>query len=103
MTRQILADALTIWETSGKLEGAKVVYMGDGNNIVNSWMRYAAVVPMEFVCCCPEGGNNRRQFRRFSVLFVPGVVRNFKLNPLPILRSPGTGSQSLLTLYVRVS
>mmetsp|Transcript_30429 Transcript_30429/g.51276 ORF Transcript_30429/g.51276 Transcript_30429/m.51276 type:complete len:388 (+) Transcript_30429:109-1272(+) len=52
---QILADALTIWETSGKLEGAKVVYMGDGNNIVNSWMRYAAVVPMEFVCCCPEG------------------------------------------------
>ena len=52
---QILADALTIWETSGKMEGMKVVYMGDGNNIVNSWLRYASVVPMEFTCCCPEG------------------------------------------------
>uniref|UniRef100_A0A7S0RC67 ornithine carbamoyltransferase n=1 Tax=Pyramimonas obovata TaxID=1411642 RepID=A0A7S0RC67_9CHLO len=52
---QILADALTIWETSGKMEGMKVVYMGDGNNIVNSWLRYASVVPMDFTCCCPEG------------------------------------------------
>eukprot|EP00959_Pyramimonas_sp_CCMP1952_P473589 9501992-Pyramimonas_sp.AAC.1 len=36
------------------MEGMKVVYMGDGNNIVNSWLRYASVVPMDFTCCCPE-------------------------------------------------
>ena len=29
--------------------------MGDGNNIVHSWLRLAAVVPMHFVCCCPAG------------------------------------------------
>lgn len=52
---QILADALTILECSGKLEGIKVVYVGDGNNIVHSWLRLAAVMPIEFVCCCPEG------------------------------------------------
>jgi len=52
---QILADALTIWETCGRLENVKVVYIGDGNNIVHSWLRFAAVMPIEFVCCCPEG------------------------------------------------
>merc|ERR1719193_2591520 len=52
---QILADALTILETSGEVEGKKVVYVGDGNNIVHSWLRFAAVYPIDFVCCCPPG------------------------------------------------
>ncbi len=29
--------------------------MGDGNNIVHSWIRLAAVFDFEFVCACPEG------------------------------------------------
>ena len=51
---QILADALTIYECLGRLEGVKVVYVGDGNNIVHSWLNLAAVVPFHFVCVCPE-------------------------------------------------
>lgn len=52
---QIVADALTIMEVRGHLEGVKVVYVGDGNNIVHSWLELAAVMPVEFVCCCPKG------------------------------------------------
>jgi len=52
---QIMADALTIVEHVGHLEGVKVVYVGDGNNIVHSWLRLAAVVPFHFVCACPPG------------------------------------------------
>ncbi|XP_068639079.1 ornithine carbamoyltransferase, chloroplastic-like [Aristolochia californica] len=52
---QIMADALTIIEHIGQLEGTKVVYVGDGNNIVHSWLLLAAVVPFHFVCVCPEG------------------------------------------------
>ncbi|KAK6939486.1 Aspartate/ornithine carbamoyltransferase, Asp/Orn-binding domain [Dillenia turbinata] len=52
---QIMADALTIIEHKGKLEGTKVVYVGDGNNIVHSWLLLAAVVPIHFVCACPKG------------------------------------------------
>ena len=52
---QIMADALTIIEECGSLEGKKLVYVGDGNNMVHSWLRMAAVVPFEFVCVCPEG------------------------------------------------
>ena len=32
-----------------------MVYVGDGNNIVHSWLRLAAVVPFHFVCACPVG------------------------------------------------
>ncbi|KAJ6736291.1 ORNITHINE CARBAMOYLTRANSFERASE CHLOROPLASTIC-LIKE [Salix viminalis] len=39
---QIMADALTIIEHVGRLEGTKVVYVGDGNNIVHSWLLLAA-------------------------------------------------------------
>lgn len=52
---QIMADALTIIEERGSMEGAKVVYVGDGNNIVHSWLELAARVGFHFVCCCPEG------------------------------------------------
>ncbi|ERM94673.1 hypothetical protein AMTR_s00011p00222000 [Amborella trichopoda] len=52
---QIMADALTIIEHIGHLEGTKVVYVGDGNNIVHSWLLLASVVPFHFVCACPKG------------------------------------------------
>ena len=52
---QIIADALTVEEVLGTIEGKKVVYVGDGNNIVNSWLELACVVPFDFVCACPKG------------------------------------------------
>ncbi|KAK4804868.1 hypothetical protein SAY86_004685 [Trapa natans] len=52
---QIMADALTIIEHIGQIEGTKVVYVGDGNNIVHSWLLLAAVIPVHFVCACPKG------------------------------------------------
>lgn len=52
---QIVADALTVVEARKNLDGAKIVYVGDGNNIVHSWFELAAVLPIEFTCCCPKG------------------------------------------------
>ncbi len=52
---QIMADALTILEKRGNLDGVKIAYVGDGNNIVHSWLRLASRIPMHFVCACPEG------------------------------------------------
>ncbi|XP_004291860.1 PREDICTED: ornithine carbamoyltransferase, chloroplastic [Fragaria vesca subsp. vesca] len=52
---QIMADVLTIIEHIGQLEGTKVVYVGDGNNIVHSWLLMASVIPFHFVCACPKG------------------------------------------------
>ena len=52
---QIMADIMTIKEHVGRYEDLKVVYVGDGNNIVHSWMRLAARFRLDFVCACPEG------------------------------------------------
>ena len=52
---QILADIFTVWEHREDLEDLKVVYVGDGNNIVHSWLHLAMRFPMHFVCSCPEG------------------------------------------------
>ena len=51
---QIMSDIFTIWETRGSLDDLKVTYVGDGNNIVHSWLHLAQKFPMEFVCACPE-------------------------------------------------
>ncbi|NQU63953.1 MAG: ornithine carbamoyltransferase [SAR324 cluster bacterium] len=52
---QIMADMLTILEYRGNLDNLKITYVGDGNNIVNSWLNLARLLPFHFVCACPEG------------------------------------------------
>jgi ornithine carbamoyltransferase len=51
---QIMADILTILEHRGHLNDLKVAYIGDGNNIVHSWLHLARRLPLHFVAACPE-------------------------------------------------
>ena len=52
---QALADAMTIRERFGALDGMRVTYLGDGNNVCHSLMRIAARFGMHFVAACPAG------------------------------------------------
>ena len=52
---QIMADLLTIYEHMNTVDNIKVVYVGDGNNIVHSWLNLASIIPLNFTCLCPEG------------------------------------------------
>lgn len=52
---QILSDLFTIKEKKGSYEGLKVTYIGDGNNIANSWIEAAARLPIQLALACPEG------------------------------------------------
>jgi ornithine carbamoyltransferase len=52
---QVLADCLTLLEHKGKLEGLKVAFVGDGNNMVHSWMEAAEKIPFSFALACPKG------------------------------------------------
>jgi ornithine carbamoyltransferase len=51
---QIMTDIFTVWEHLEVIDNPKIVYMGDGNNIVHSWLQLAMKIPINFVCCCPE-------------------------------------------------
>jgi ornithine carbamoyltransferase len=46
---QIMADILTVYEHLGRFEDLKIVYLGDGNNITNSWLELACLLGFEFV------------------------------------------------------
>jgi ornithine carbamoyltransferase len=52
---QALADAMTIRERLGRLEGVQVAWLGDGNNVCASLMVTCAKLGMGFVAATPEG------------------------------------------------
>jgi ornithine carbamoyltransferase len=52
---QALADVMTIRERFGRLEGVKVTYLGDGNNVCASLMVACAKFGMDFVAATPSG------------------------------------------------
>jgi ornithine carbamoyltransferase len=52
---QALADVMTIRERLGRLEGVRVAYLGDGNNVCASLMVACAKLGAEFVAATPEG------------------------------------------------
>ena len=52
---QALADVMTIRERLGRLEGARVVYLGDGNNVCASLMVACAKLGADFVAATPPG------------------------------------------------
>lgn len=52
---QILTDIFTVIEKKGAYEGIKVAYVGDGNNVANSWINAAVKLPIKLNLACPEG------------------------------------------------
>jgi ornithine carbamoyltransferase len=52
---QVLADCLTVREVTGVLDGARVAYVGDGNNVCTSWLYAAALLGVDFRIVCPPG------------------------------------------------
>ena len=52
---QVLSDCFTLLERRGRLDGLRVAFIGDGNNVVHSWMDAAARLDFAFTLACPPG------------------------------------------------
>jgi ornithine carbamoyltransferase len=62
---QVLADLFTVREALGGWEGKRIAWIGDGNNMANSWLEAAAILGFELRLACPEGYEpNREKFER---------------------------------------
>lgn len=61
---QILSDMLTIQEYKGSLKNVKVAYIGDGNNVANSWLEAAILMEMPFSIATPKGYLPDRELTR---------------------------------------
>lgn len=52
---QAVADLMTIYEKKGGLEGVRLAFIGDGNNVANSLIEAAACMGVRIIVACPEG------------------------------------------------
>jgi ornithine carbamoyltransferase len=75
---QVLADLLTIRESLDGWEGRAVAWIGDGNNMANSWLNAAGVLGFELRLACPEGYHPNREI----------LERNRKLTRITLTADP---------------
>ncbi|MEE3333002.1 MAG: ornithine carbamoyltransferase [Ruminococcus sp.] len=68
---QVLADLMTIREFKGSLEGLKMCFIGDGNNMMNSLIVGALRTGMSISVACPEGYEPPKNIIEFGESF-PG-------------------------------
>ena len=52
---QVLSDLLTVIEHKGTYENLKIAWLGDGNNMAQSWINAAATLGFELYLACPQG------------------------------------------------
>lgn len=52
---QVLSDLMTVLEQKGTLETPKTAWIGDGNNMANSWIEAASVFGFPLSLACPQG------------------------------------------------
>ncbi|WP_306534074.1 ornithine carbamoyltransferase [Geobacter sp.] len=52
---QIMADLFTVMEHKGTYEGLKFAWVGDGNNMANTWIEAAAILGFDLTLACPTG------------------------------------------------
>ncbi|ADH86876.1 ornithine carbamoyltransferase [Desulfurivibrio alkaliphilus] len=52
---QVLSDLMTVIEHKGELKQLKIAWVGDGNNMANSWIQAAARLGFALTLACPEG------------------------------------------------
>ena len=52
---QVLSDLMTVKEKKGKLDGLRIAWVGDGNNMANSWINAARTLGFQLALACPSG------------------------------------------------
>ena len=91
---QIMTDIFTIWEHKKTFEELKICYVGDGNNIVHSWLHLASKLSMNFVCICPEGFTPDDQTVQ--------LAKNGGCSEIEISHDPNTALQNADIVYTDV-
>jgi ornithine carbamoyltransferase len=93
---QALADLLTVWERKGKLEGLKLAFIGDGNNVAASLMHAGALTGMHIAVATPEGyAPPERAVRQAKAMLSAGAS-------LTVLRDPKEAVKEADVVYTDV-
>ncbi len=77
---QILSDIMTVIEQKGPIENLKIAWVGDGNNMANSWIQATSRMGFALTLACPEGYDPD-----------PAILKNAQQEaskPITIVRDP---------------
>jgi ornithine carbamoyltransferase len=77
---QILADLMTVVEVKGDFKGLRLAWVGDGNNMANSWLNAAAILGLELALACPEGYRPRADLLE-KAMTAPGAKVTLTTDP----------------------
>jgi ornithine carbamoyltransferase len=71
---QIMADLFTVIEARGSYEGLKFAWIGDGNNMANTWIEAAAIFGFDLALACPTGYEPDAQVMAWAQAQAPGRI-----------------------------
>ncbi len=91
---QIMADILTVLEHRENLDELKITYVGDGNNIVHSWLALAMRIPLQITIACPEGYDPDMDMVQ--------TARNEKLSEIEVSHDPFEAVKNADVIYTDV-
>ncbi|MCK4448805.1 MAG: ornithine carbamoyltransferase [Candidatus Marinimicrobia bacterium] len=91
---QVMADIFTVLEHRGNLDNIKVAFIGDGNNVANSWINLAARLPMHFVLASPCGYDPDPEILANAI--------NTGLSTVEIVRNPVEAVKNADVIYTDV-
>jgi len=91
---QVLADLMTARERGLDLRRMRVAFVGDGNNVANSWVEAAHLLGFTLRVACPKGYEPSGKIRREAETIGKGDVR--------VLRDPAEAAKGANVLYTDV-
>jgi len=91
---QVLADLMTAQERGIDLRRMKVAFIGDGNNVANSWVEAAHLLGFSLRAACPKGFEPNAKILREAAARGKGDVR--------IVRDPADAAKGADILYTDV-
>ncbi len=71
---QIMADIMTVIEHKGTCEGLKYAWIGDGNNMANTWIEAAAIFGFDLALACPDGYRPDTAVLAWAEKMAPGRI-----------------------------
>jgi len=91
---QVMADLFTIYEHKKFIDNLKIVFIGDGNNVANSWINMSTKFPFKLIICCPEGNEPDKEIMNYS--------KEKGFSNVQIIRNPLEAAENADVLYTDV-
>ncbi len=91
---QLMGDMMTIFEHKGTLDNLTVAYLGDGNNMTNSWLKMASRIPMNLrISTSPETLPDQR---------IWDEAKNVGLSEIAVCHDPDAAVRAADVIYTDV-